>query len=416
MNIRVCILLITISMASCNTQPKTDVLVLKKANVIDVKTGKVITNSLLIKENRIEKIGPFESFSIGNGDLVIDCEGKYVMPGLFDMHMHILEHYNSSKYLNDLLLTGVTSIRDMGGHPDSIANVKERLERGEMSGPNLYFPGYTLDGLSEGGISDSTHKVVSDNTDLTSLLDSLKGFGIDFIKVHNYFPSSRIEELVKKAQESDLYVVGHIPVGLSPEDVIALGFKSIEHMNSLLSGLIYKQGNEINTITEAFQVMDSIYIDSLASKLIESNVAITPTLYVIDKSYQANWSKKLRDLGKLMLDRFNIMVLQMQRKGVLILAGSDNPPTTLENIDVIHKELAMLVAAGLTNLEALQTATTNAAYFLNIQNDFGAIEENKIADILVLNGNPLSDISNTSSVYQVIKSGKIVRQSLALDK
>ncbi len=411
MNYELILVLIIVSLFGCKTNSEENIIILKDAEIIDIRTGGIETNSILIKENRIEMIASFDSFPVYEGATLIDCEGKYVVPGLFDMHMHIREHYNSEAYLKPLLLAGVTSIRDMGGYPDSIASIVANIKEGKIEGPNIYYAGYTLDGIKERDTPDLTTQIITNSTDLNPILANLNDHQVNFIKVHTYFPVTRIEELVEMANNLGLPVVGHIPLKMSPTDAILNGFQSIEHMNSLISALVYKEENEIKNITEAFYAMDSTYIDSLSNIMIQKNVALTPTLYILDKIYQSSEDESSRNIGKLMLGRFNAMVLQFQRNGVLILAGSDDPPTNNENINVIHDELKMLVDAGLSNIEALRSATINAASFLNIQNDYGSIDENKVADILILESNPLSDISNTMSIYKVLKSGKIIEKN-----
>lgn len=322
------------------------------------------------------------------------------------MHTYIFEHENSVSFLDSMLLNG---IRDMGGNPDSIAMIKSQIKSGIIQGPDIFLTGYTFDSEKDRSEPDSTTIIVGDFTNLEKIVDKLHGLNVDFIKVHNYFPHYRLEELIQIASQRDLRVVGHIPYGTGPHEAINLGMYSIEHVNSFIGSLVTTEGNDVNTITQAFTTLDSSYVSELSQLMVNNHTAFTPTLHIINKGYQSSGDENSRKLGGLMMDRFLPMVKSMNDQGVLLLAGSDDVPINEENYGAIHKEIEWLVKAGLSNLEALQTATINPAKFLKIENEYGSIEVNKKANLIILNNNPIENISFTKDIDYVIKKGVLYK-------
>lgn len=399
------VLLCYLLVLSCNGNIE-NTLVLKDANIINTYNGQITKKSILIHNDIIVEIGDYESWTVRNGTKVIDCNEKYLLPGFFDMHTHILEHKNSTQFLDSLLAVGITSIRDMGGHTDSIAQIKSNIYKGVIKGPNIYFAGYTLDGYKQKDSPDPTTIVINDSTNLNDIVSMLDRFKVNFIKVHSYFPQNRLEELIEISSQYDLSVVGHIPLKIDPEEAIEMGMKSIEHINSIIQGLVTKESNGIENITQAFYAIDSTYLNSLSKTFIKYETAFTPTLHIINKTYESNSDENLQRLGKLMMDRFLPMVLTLNNNGILILAGSDDVPIDEKNYMSLHKELKWLVKAGLTNLESIQAATINPAKFLKVESEYGSIDKNKKADIIILNSNPLDDISNTMDISNTIVNGK----------
>ncbi len=395
--------LIFVTISSCSNANKSSI-ILKDVAIINIQDGQISVNSILIENSIIKEIGLYSELNKNNLTKVINCKGKYVIPGLFDMHTHLFEEEDSSRFLDTLLSNGIIGLRDMGGVADSLATLKSNIKLKIIDGPDIYFAGPTLDGE---GSTDPGHLIVNDSTDIKSLVTRLNELKVDHIKVYNYFPINRLEELINEAQKYEIKVAGHIPWGIDGVDAAILGMSSIEHMSSLVSGLVLKKSNQINTITEAFVAMDSSYINSLSKSFIEHQTAFTPTLYTMQEGYNSSDDENSRRLGMLMMDRFLPILLAMKKNGVLILAGSDVVPINENNTDALHKELKWLVKAGFSNLEALQTATLNPTKFLKIDNEYGSIEVNKKASLIILNSNPIDDISNSKDINFVLKNGKL---------
>ena len=392
------------TLLSC--KPEASSIILKDANIINVNNGQIALNSILIKDGYIREINKF--IEVPSGIAIIDAKGKFIIPGLFDMHTHIHEHENSTRFLDSLLKLGITGIRDMGGHADSIALLKTDINRGLITAPDIFFAGYTLDGHKDRDDTDPTTWIITDTTDLNKIVGSLKKHNVDFLKVHSYFPHSRFIELMEIASNNRLTVAGHIPRKIDLLTSIESGLATVEHANSLIESLVTTPNNDIDNITEAFNSLDSVYLKSLAASFNKNNAAFTPTLHIINKVYESNPDEGLRKLGKLMTGRFLQITKILHENDVLILAGSDDVPVNQTNLTALHQELQWLVKAGLTPLEALQTATINPVKVLNIQAEYGSVEIGKKADLLILNKNPLDDISNTLTVSNTIKNGKLL--------
>lgn len=386
-------------------QPFTGDIAITDINVVDVNTGAIIpSQTILIRGELIDTIMDYSAdtkLSIKNK---IDGKGKYLIPGLFDMHMHIAETENSIAELDRLLMNGITGIRDMGGMADTIARAKDMIRRGQIMGPEIYFAGVTLDGPQT---LDPFHYKVHDSTDLQQLTGHFKNLGVDFFKVHNFFPMDRLIELKKAANESGLEIIGHIPRGIGPMELDSVGIKGVEHMNSLISSLVFEESNNVDNITEAFAILDSTYISGLSNYYRENQISWTPTLYTLEDYYSNFEDDESRAMGMRMMELFYTITHWMNQNDVMLLAGSDMGPVNDSTLDVLHKELEMLVKSGLSPWEALKTATINPAKFLKIDKEYGSIKVFKKASLIILNSNPLEDISNTTDISAVLKDGVV---------
>ena len=309
--------------------------VLKGINVVNVKDGNVATHSIVIEDEQIKQIGRFDELILGSEPQVIDCRGKFLIPGLFDMHVHIFEEQDSREYLESLLAKGVTAIRDMGGNAEAISRLKARTATHAEIGPDIYFAGPTLDGVQS---QDPAHKIVDDVTDIKELVSELVLLNVDFIKVHNFFPANRLEELITEARKVNLGVVGHIPAGINTHDATSMGMDSVEHVSSILRGLVFDKRNDVNSITDAFKNLNAARVFDLSRMFVQNETAFTPTLHVINKGYQSSSDDATRNLGAMMMTRFNKIVLLMKKNDVLILAGSDIVPIDKGNVGAIHDE------------------------------------------------------------------------------
>ncbi len=397
--------LVSLILLSCSSSNK-DILILKQGNLIDVNTGNITTTSIYIQNGEIKEIGNFDELRIRHigRDNIIDCTSKYILPGLFDMHTHIYEEQNSYQYLNKLLKKGITSIRDMGGVADSIANWKYSDVNKRFNIPNICFVGYTLDGE---GSTDSHHILIRNRNDIDSLMIKFDSLQVDALKVHNFFPDSLINTLVEKGKQFELKVVGHIPLGVSLEYAVN-NFATIEHASSLISALVYQKDNGIENITQAFIKLDSEYLTKLSKLFNESGTAFTPTLYTHYLGYEQVSNTFQKELGMKMYKRFEMIVKHLAENDVIILAGSDVVPISSSNLNSLHMELEALSKAGLDNLKVIQSATINPAKVLKINDRYGTISKGKIADLVLLKDNPLNDVTNINKVQLVIKNGKII--------
>ncbi|WP_298899153.1 amidohydrolase family protein [uncultured Psychroserpens sp.] len=434
-------------------------ILIKSINVIDVKTGLVLENrNMLIEGNIITAIDSSEILVKDSNTLLIDGSGKYVIPGLWDMHTHSNQH---SPWLHHPLYVanGVTGIRDMSGQlnqKDSYwVGSRERLKwNAELDVHQRVTPRYVLqssyqiDGSASvpDGFPDFFKLENPEQAD--SLLQFYKNVNVDFIKVYQQIPVDSYRKLAKNAEHYGMYIAGHKPMFLSLEEAVNLGQRSFEH------GRIF--------LFESFPEADSLKhpenwktnFSKYKKKLIENyNPEIAKELMQLMKSKNAYWVPTLQTIKfealahdenftdnpnlkyittirkKLWWDLdtknntnrnnaketkgvsegfYKIAVEQVKQAhdiGVPIMTGTDVTDSYTFAGFSLHEELIDLTKCGLTNLEALQSATIIPAQYVEKENLYGSVEKGKIADLVLLNHNPLKDIVNTSEIHGVLMNG-----------
>jgi amidohydrolase family protein len=414
-------------------------------NIIDVEHGKVMTNrSVYIEGDRIKSVS---SRSIENRKArVYSCTGKYLMPGLWDMHIHDAgdDSSNRHEYIPLFLANGVTGIRDMWGSEEML-RLKSDIDAGRFIGPRMVIGSPIIDGEKP---FFKTALVASTEAQGRHLVDSLADAGYDFIKIYTMLREPVYLAIADECKKKRIALEGHLPTEIGFEEALNAGQRSFEHNFNVNRYLIGREDEylkwshhyldtvrsnrdgEFMVRNEPLGVSEkdfSIRADVL-DKMIENRVAVVPTLTLVQgRSISGNiMEKQTKGLEYLSLGFVNYWKRQkpvlppelertfgaaarfMMNKGVLILAGTDvNNPFCVPGFG-LQQELINLHAAGLTNLQVLQTATINPAKFLYREKELGTVTSGKLADLLVLNANPLSDISNTQKIDAVIVNGNYI--------
>ncbi|MEP3371710.1 amidohydrolase family protein [Maribacter dokdonensis] len=432
--------------------------IIKNVNIIDVETGEVIKNQFVLIENsRITKIDSTH-IPVSDDALLIDGSGQFLIPGLWDMHTHSNQH---SEWLHHPLYiaNGVTSVRDMSGQlnkKDSYwVGSKERLQwNKDVENNSRVSPKYVLQSSYQ---MDGEKAIPEDAPDffklqnpsqVDSLLQFYKKEKVDFIKVYQQLPKETYKALAKKAPKYGLHLAGHKPMFLSLEKAINLGQRSFEHGRIFM----YECFPEADSLKNPdhwktyFSKSKSIIVqqfDSVQAKILmrlmqQENAYWTPTLqtlkfeanahkesftntknlkYVTNIRKQLWWKydtdhnkeKNLESEGVSVSEQFyeasKKQVAIANKLGVPIMAGTDVTDSYVFAGFSLHDELFDLTTSGLSNLEALQSATIVPAKFSNQINDYGTIEIGKKADLVLLDKNPLLDISNTKSINGVLING-----------
>jgi imidazolonepropionase-like amidohydrolase len=268
---------------------------------------------------------------------------------------------------------------------------------------------------------------------------SLKQQGVDFIKVHNRVPRDAYFALADECRIQGITFVGHIPRGISAEEASEAGQKSIEHTETLIEAAAFQQGSTAKSPEQALDTYTAERRKALFAMFVKNGTWYCPTLIeyrnfsfetdpsVLDEprqKYLASATKEYIEKffpipprntpveqyagRRALFLRLLSLVGEMQRAGVGILAGTDPPARGVFPGFSLHDELALLVQAGLTPMEALQAATRNAAKFLGKLDSFGTIEKGKIADLVLLEANPIEDIHNTRRVAGVVFGGRLI--------
>lgn len=431
---------------SCSETKQAD-LIFTDVSIVDVKNGLIIPNQLVaISGHRI--IAADDATTLGNfsSEQIISLDGKFVMPGLWDNHIHFRggqQLIEANQNLLPLLLRfGITSVRDGGGDiTPSIHKWNNRVKKGELDGPHIFTPGPKLDGSRpawDGSISVTTKE------EAIKALDSLESINADFVKIYDgNLTKEAFYNIIEKAEARGLKTTGHMPLSADLMKAVELGLDGTEHLyyalkeGSPLADSLTEAGAGYSMITPLMNNYDEELAKKAYIKLAENEFYVTPTLHVgktlaellitdhsedsllnyispeITETYQRRLNSAKRggelytETRSLWVTSFSNMVKPMYDSGINILAGSDSGPYNSFTYpgQSLHKELELLVNAGLTPQEALITSVINGPKFFDLENDYGSIEQGKIANLLILIENPLLDITNTTSISSVVSKG-----------
>ena len=398
-------------------------LILYNINLID-GDGKIRHNStIIIKENEIvdlvdkgniTKVYFYEKYP---NSTLIDLSGKYLIPGLFDMHAHVAgvlkNSFNqtfSEETLQRLLAYGITTIRNPGGPTDQSVGLRNNVSHERIKGPQIFTAG---DLLNSPAISiPFVEKKVNSVLDIHEEITNQANTGVDFIKLYVGLTPELVREAIDKSHSLGLGVIGHLYL-TSWNDAANNNIDFLTHGVPVNPYLLSPQNREIfmkkgSGPFEHFHWLELVNINSkeiskMIKSLVENNVFVDPTLGVYESMIKDNpvytknvWTKVLG------------LTKKMHDNGVNLLSGTDIPNFDLVPGKSLHHELQLLADAGIPTSDIIQIATKNGAEALKIANSTGTIEEGKQADMLVLSSNPIENISNTQNIDMIINNGKII--------
>lgn len=392
-------------------QAQYDVLI-KNITVIPINKNTVLKNTNVgIVGEKITFIGKISKRS--KAKQIIDGKGKFLMPGLYDMHVHWTNN-NPDRYFQMQTLAGITSNRIMKSEAAAITYRKKNAKNDLVPELHIGFPIYQDDSMNVAQVAD---RVVF-----------IKKEGYDFIKIFSIKNDTLFNEVMRCAKQKELTVCGHPLQNVKAENLIESGYRSIEHV-----GLD--------------KVKSPIRLDSLLDLLVKNNTFICPTLdwvnmvyhsypqeklaersgYALGKKlYEIEWDTTYKSLSKQLSEKDmkryaeymsndmanKIKTLQkMVQKNVTIIAGSDAEEPYQTPGFALVEELKLIQQSGLSNYELLKTCTLNAARFFNEEKKLGTIEQDKQANLIILDKNPLENIKNLEFVTTIIKSGKVINVS-----
>jgi imidazolonepropionase-like amidohydrolase len=392
------------------------------------------------------------------GARVVDGSGKFLIPGLWDMHVHAVRADRIETMFPMFVANGVLSVRDMGTDMNlaDVDVIRGQVANGERLGPRLVTTGQILEGRPTA--PSKTFAVITTAADGRAAVQALKTGGAEFVKVYTWLSRDAYFAIVDEAKRRGLPFVGHVPMSVTALEASAAGQKSIEHLNGIdlvcsareneIRDALPKSGSEMNNETGQKVIFEASasYSEDKCNNAIAtfaqnhtwqvptfiaflqdaefngSPFTNDPRLKYIPASIRKQWSDYAQHHSEptpmdKVFERHLAIVGAMSRAGVPIMAGTDaawGAPFTYAGFS-LHDELALLVRAGLTPAEALQTATINPARFLGMEKDLGSVEAGKVADLLLLDADPLQDIHNTTRISAVFLSGKRFDRG-ALDK
>lgn len=438
------VILITPLTAQRRGLPKA--IVLTHVTIVNVSSGQLSRDqNIVIEGERITKIGDAHKVIIPAGAQVIDASGKYVIPGLWDAHVHL--SYLGACALPVFVANGVTSVRDAGARLEEIAAWQKQIREGKLVGPRIRQSGPDLESTewlerarkvlpaTDEAWQLGPRREVSGPEQAASVVDSLARLGVDFVKFRNLQRPSFMA-VMAEAKRLNLPVAGHAPKGTSLAEASEAGMKSIEHAETVMLALgsltreerlrsfqVLAKNGTLITPTLNTDIAAHLTPDSEALAIIEdsSTVRDVRRKYVSARPLRL-WRhglelKKQYDEGvtdwRPQYERELEDMRLAHRAGVRFMAGTDvGGIVGIYPGFSVHDELGLLVKEmGLTPLEALQSATQNPPAFFNDQNQFGAIESGRIADLVLLDENPLDDIRHTRQIRTVILGGKVLQRA-----
>jgi imidazolonepropionase-like amidohydrolase len=454
-------------------------IVMTHVTVVDVETGQLSPDlTVVVSGQRITAIGP--SVRIPAGARVIDARGKFLIPGLWDMHTHALDRWPWSSLLN--VANGVTGVRDPGAVTSTrdIIALRGAVERGDTLGPRIVASGTIIDGAPK---SRRTYVEVVDPDTVRAEIARRQRAGLDFIKVYTRLSRDVFLAAATEARRLDIPLVGHVPLAITAAEASDAGMRSIEHayrhrmacatgeteIRRMLQSLptLQQAGNDQGyaaTEDSAFVLglnsYDAATCRRLGERFARNGTWFVPTLvemqtrfvsdYPLSDEFRTRFADpRLRyvspakvidwrttmalDAGILQgqfsygprgpdtvfaerareVDTRLRMAADLHRGGASLLAGTDTD-TTFPFLFFgfsLHDELALLVKAGLTPLAALQSATLNPARFLKREAELGTVSAGKLADLVLLDANPLENIEHTRRIAAVVVNGRYLSRA-----
>jgi imidazolonepropionase-like amidohydrolase len=354
--------------------------------------------TVVVVDGRIVVIGPAVTVEVPETARVVSGRGKYLLPGLCDMHMHL----RSEDELELYLATGVTTVRNMSGQPRHV-ELRERLETGELLGPRFTTTGPVMQTLPSGRRLPSPFEVVSTADEARASVREQARIGYDAIKIHRFITDETLSPILETAGELGLPVVGHVPDAVDTADAIRGGQSSIEHLTGYDS-----QIDELDSLIDLTIEHGTWNCFSLSpvwtNENIEALQAAEPdeVIYVIPRLLERWRTAPIKIRG---FSKYEKILMALHESGARLMLGTDTgTPYNIPGF-AVHQELRLAVEAGLTPYDALRYATVTPAAFLGEAADAGTIEIGKRADLVLLEANPLADITASLSIRGVMVRG-----------
>ncbi len=429
-------------MIGCTTQSRAnkseEILAFVHVTVVPMNSERVVTDhTVIVRDGRIDEIVPASQAHVPKNAVTIDGRGKYLMPGLADMHVHL--DSGAPGMLSVFLANGVTTVRNMWGTP-KILEWRQHVENGDLLGPTIYTTGPILDGDPPAYPGSA---VITTPEQAVREVAAEKQAGYDGVKVLDNLLPDVYEAVLRAAKEQRLPVYGHVPWRVGMENALGGGQRSFEHMTDWMHALLPKDSPARRTLlailggeqpmnfqgymVQPFQSADKARIPELVARAAAAGVWFCPTLVASRRfTSTADELQALRSTNAMkfvapsnwaywdgleaavtsqqpdsaaMKAGFNTMlasVRAMHEAGVGLLIGTDTPNPFVVPGFSVHEELQNFVDAGLTPYEALRSATRDAADFLGASEEFGTVAVGQRADLILVEANPLEDVGNVA--------------------
>ncbi len=422
------------SFLSCTGQQTMDnrvkEIVFSNVNIIPMDKNEVLLNrDVVVKNGRITAIGQASKVKYSKDAMLIDARGKYLLPGLAEMHAHV-PPVDDLEPMKDVLmlftLNGVTTIRGMLGHPRHI-ELRSKIQSGEIMGPAFITSGPSFNGNS-----------VKTAEAAMAMVKEQKKAGYDFLKLHPGLTIENFAAIAATAKAINIPFSGHVSFDVGVWRAINAGYATIDHLDGFVESLVPGIEKMKEQETGLFGLFiadkaDEAIIPKLMDSLRSHHIWVVPTqalaerwfhptrdaealgneteMKYMDAGTVKNWITTKKNLLNnpnykpstvtRLIELRKKLIYECNKNGVGLLLGSDAPQVFDVPGFSVHHELRYLVDAGLTPYDALKTGTVNVGKFLN-REDIGIIKTGAVSDLLLLNGNPLEDITQSKNIEGVM--------------
>jgi imidazolonepropionase-like amidohydrolase len=392
--------------------------------------------TVVVRGNRIEAVTPARSARVPAGARVIDGRGKFLIPGLWDMHVHTAVE-SGRELLALYVLNGVTGVRDMAGNWGAVSSWRQDITRGRLLGPRIVASGPYI----EGGDVPIPHLLARTADEGRAAVDSLIRLGVDFIKVHGQLRPETYYAVARRARERGIVFAGHVSRAIGAAAASDSGQRSIEHLLAIPLPCTPAESIALQPrfpIQSALGRCSSADLAPLYARFVRNNTWVTPTL--VAQVEVATWpirslpgdslARYIPDslrrfvasifpmpdsippgadsVGLAVLAKRSRQVVAMYRAGVGILTGTDAPLRNSPPGFGLHEEFTLLARGGLSPFAILRAATWEPARYLGILDSAGTVAAGKRADLVLLHANPLMDVDNLRRIAAVIANGRLV--------
>lgn len=401
---------------------------IKKEMTVEVANGKIVA------------MYPSSENHLSTSDTVIDCKGKFLMPGLWDMH----SHYSKESGVN-YIAGGVTHVRDMG-NGKIILSYKKQIDENKMLGPDISYLSLLLD--KEDIFQAPEGKIIRTLEEGIKSIQEYKKLGYQQLKIYSSIKPEWVQSLIDVAHKNKMRVAGHIPMGLTAEQCIEKGYDEITHMNFVFLNFMDSNIGNLKSMARFYAVgqnagkldLQSPRVQNFIELMKQKNVAMDPTLTILQRLFDefegdtihyfrpvTKWAPETNlpsfvnqsPLGKeadkpafsACFSNMLKMTKLMYDKGISIVAGTDGG-----DANALHHELELYVQAGIPANQVLKIATYNAALNCNLQKEYGQILVGQSADFILIDGNPIQNISDIRRVEMVVKNNRLYKPKQLLAK
>lgn len=436
---------------------------IENVNVIDPLEGLKKGVNVVVKGNKIHRIGKVGELKLSPKNIIIEGSDKYLIPGLWDSHVHFYFDQQLALHMPELFLSnGITSVRDTGGAFHYMDSIRQNALMHPKTHPRVKIAGPLIDGdfnVYNGSVLPELSIRTRDVQESIAETEKLVAKGVDFLKAYEMLSPEQFEAIAAIAAREKLRLAGHVPLSMEITHAISLGLNSLEHIKNLeleavknsdsmllarknmLQNKFLLSGRQLRANIHRAQkqfAVDHIAPDAYQNildtiKKYDSYQVPTLSIYkvpiykifrepfwrksfkLLPKNTRDQWEKsllgsndKINPAQKAFSDWIQKTTGAMAEAEIPLMAGTDTPLGYLTPGFSLHYELELMVESGLTELQALATATLQPAKYFRMEDSLGLVKKDFIADLILLNENPLEDIASTKNIFAVIKDGNFI--------